>query len=164
MRVNKEVKQILRDCYLENLRSIARMHGIDIETARNIRKRAKNSMAAASYKDRQRQEVRDLELRIERARKTGEELRREEEIVMEREHELETVLDIECWEAVTRMGGDPKTMGISFTDAGPVLQWRNGNANMPPRLIGVCNPTNMSPQPLGNILEEAMRVLEDHLN
>ena len=158
MRVNKEVKQILRDCYLENLRSIARMHGIDIDTARNIRRQAKNSIAAASYKDRQRQEVRDLELRIEEARKTGEELRREEEIVMEREHELETVLDIECWEAVTRMGGDPKTMGVSFTDAGPVLQWRNGNANIPPRLIGVCNPTNMSPQPLGNILEEAMRM------
>ncbi len=42
-----------------------------------------NSKAVASYKDQQRQEVRDLELRIEEARKTGEELRREEEIVME---------------------------------------------------------------------------------
>ena len=57
-------------------------------------------MAAAGYKDQQRQEVRDLELRIERARKTAEELQRE---------------------AVTRLGGDPKTMGISFADAGPVL-------------------------------------------
>ena len=94
MRVSKEVKQSLRDCYLENLRGIARLHGIDIETARNIRKRAKNSMAAASYKERQRQEVRDLELRVERARKTAEELQREGEIAMEREHELETLLDI----------------------------------------------------------------------
>ncbi|MCP3665211.1 MAG: hypothetical protein GY696_22390 [Gammaproteobacteria bacterium] len=164
MRVSKEVKQSLRDCYLENLRGIARLHGIDIETARNIRKRAKNSMAAASYKERQRQEVRDLELRVERARKTGEELQREGEIAMEREHELETLLDIECWEAVTRLGGDPKTMGISFTEAGPVLQWRNGSATMPPRLIGVFSPTIMSPQPLGNILKEAMRVLENHVN
>ena len=108
--------------------------------------------------------MRDLELRVERARKRAEELQKEGEIALEREHELETLLDIECWEAVTKLGGDPKTMGISFTEAGPVLQWRNGDASMPPRLIDVCGPTIMSPQPLGNILEEAMRVLENHEN
>ncbi|MCP3667134.1 MAG: hypothetical protein GY696_32360 [Gammaproteobacteria bacterium] len=83
---------------------------------------------------------------------------------MEKEHELETLLDIECWEAVTKLGGDPKKMGRSFTEAGPVPQRRNGDASMPPRLIDFCGLTIMSPQPLGNILEEAMRVLENHEN
>ena len=164
MRFSKEVKQSLRDCHLENLSSIARLHDMDLETAKNVRKKAKNSIAAASYKERQKQEVIDLEQRVERARQRAVELQKEGEIALEREHELETLLDMECWEAVTRLGGDPKTMGISFTEAGPVLQWRNGDASMPPRLIDVCGPTIMSPQPLGNILEEAMRVLENHKN
>ncbi len=113
----KEVKDLLKDCHLENLPHIAQLNNIELDTARELRKWSRNSQAAADYRKRQNQEVVELEMKIQRAKQKGEELSMREHQLIQSEKVIEIQLDKACMRLLIERGEDPQLVGVSFKDS-----------------------------------------------
>ena len=126
---NHELISIVRECPLENLPWIAQHHGSSLYELKNMRRRAKNSMAARRCRNRREEVLRDLVQKNRMARERQERLQREEEGQIKSKEKLTRTLNEESESLLLLSDADPDEYGVFFSNNGPEIQSRVNNWN-----------------------------------
>ena len=161
---NHELIRTVRECPLENLPWIAQHHGASLEEMRNMRRRAKNSLAAKRCRNKREEVLRDLVQRNRMARERQERLQREEEGQIKSMEKLMETLKENCERLLLLNDADPDEYGVFFSNNGPEIQSRKNNWN---ELWPQSTSENGIQRRMENdwtILDEAVNILRDLFN
>ena len=161
---NHELIRIVRECPMENLPWIAQHHGVSLDEMRNMRRRAKNSLAARRCRNRREEELRDLVQRNRMAKEKQEALRIQEEEQIRSEEKLIETLNRNCNGLLVHNKADPGKYGVFFSNNGPEIQTRENNWNeLWPQSVAESRKHRGSENDW-TILDEAIKVLREFLN
>ena len=143
---------------------IAQHHGASLEEMRNMRRRAKNSLAARRCRNKREEVLRDLVQRNRMARERQERLQREEEGQIKSMEKLMGTLNEESESLLLLSDADPDEYGVFFSNNGPEIQSRENNWNelWPQTTSEKGYKSKMENN--WTILDEAINVLKDLLN
>ena len=155
---------MVRECPMENLPWIAQHHGVSLEEMRNMRRRAKNSIAARRCRNRREEVLRDLIQRNRMAKEKQEVLRIEEEEQIKSEEKLMEKLNKDCEGLLLLNEADPDEYGVFFSNNGPEIQsWKNNWNELWPQSVSESRKHRGSENDW-TILDEAVKVLREFLN